>query len=213
MLKIRIKASKITNLTDARYFAAWEAHWLGFNLDSHTEGSISPQQMMAIKEWVEGPKIIGEFGLQSVEEIKSLVDNLSLDGIQLGMMTDETHLAPLQGIPIIKEIVIEKGSDFLDDIEFNINTYGTYVSHFLIDFSKNGISYDTFEEKEREFLKEICAAHSIILDLPLQQNMLEEVLDNLNPFGLNVQGGEEEKVGLKSFDELDDIFEALETFE
>jgi len=213
MLKTRIKASKITNLTDARYFAAWETHWLSFNLDSPTEGSISPQQLMAIKEWVEGPKIIGEFGLQSVEEIKSLVDNLSLDGIQLGMLADETYLVPLQGIPIIKEIVIEKGSDFVDDIEFNINAYSTYVTHFLIDFSKNGLQYNTFGEKQREFLKEICGAHSVILDLPLQQNMLDEVLDFLNPYGLNVQGSEEEKVGLKSFDELDDIFEALETFE
>ena len=34
-----IKASRITNLTDARYFAAKEVDFLGFNLEEGTEGA------------------------------------------------------------------------------------------------------------------------------------------------------------------------------
>jgi len=50
MLKIKVKASQITNLTDARYFAAWEVEWLGFNFDEGSAHYIPPVEMKAIKE-------------------------------------------------------------------------------------------------------------------------------------------------------------------
>ena len=39
---------------------------------------------------------------------------------------------------------------------------------------------------------------------------MAEILEIPNLQGINVKGGEEEKVGVKSFDELDEIFEAIE---
>jgi len=44
----------------------------------------------------------------------------------------------------------------------------------------------------------------------LPEDTLSEILLLENLVGINVVGGEEEKVGVKSFDELDEIFEALE---
>jgi phosphoribosylanthranilate isomerase len=38
---------------------------------------------------------------------------------------------------------------------------------------------------------------------------LSEVQETLNSYGLNVTGGEEEKVGYKSFDDIDEIIEEL----
>ena len=79
MLKTKILAGSITNLTDARYFAAWEVEWMGFNLNASEETFMPPAQVMAIKEWVEGPNILGEFGLHSAEEIKHLVVTVALE--------------------------------------------------------------------------------------------------------------------------------------
>ena len=92
MLKTRIKASQVTNLTDSRYFAAREVEWLGFNLDAGTENFIHPQNIKAIKEWLEGPKIVGEFGMQDSNEIKAAIDFLGLDVIQVGMYADTGSL-------------------------------------------------------------------------------------------------------------------------
>ena len=61
MYNPQIKASQITNLTDARYFAAWGVEWLGFGLESGQDYFVTTAQMAAIKEWVEGPKMVGEF--------------------------------------------------------------------------------------------------------------------------------------------------------
>lgn len=52
--KRQVIASGITNLTDARYFAAMGVDWMGFDL--RTEPRIPVEQMHAIMDWVEGPR-------------------------------------------------------------------------------------------------------------------------------------------------------------
>jgi phosphoribosylanthranilate isomerase len=58
-------------------------------------------------------------------------------------------------------------------------------------------------------LKSICENYSIILNIDFQISSLHDLL-NLGVFGLTLKGGEEERVGVKSFDELDEIFDWLE---
>ena len=45
-----LKATAVMNLTDARYFAAKEVDYLGFNLEEGTEGYLDPMYMKAIRE-------------------------------------------------------------------------------------------------------------------------------------------------------------------
>ena len=61
MLKIKVKASQITNLTDARYFAAKEVEWLSFDFTEGSSTYIDPMKARAMFDWVEGPCIVGEF--------------------------------------------------------------------------------------------------------------------------------------------------------
>ena len=62
MPKFKIKASWITNLTDARYFAAMLVDYLGFQLDLSHDDRISPEVFHGIKAWVEGPQIVAQVG-------------------------------------------------------------------------------------------------------------------------------------------------------
>ncbi len=209
MLKTNIKAGQITNLTDARYFAAWEVEWLGFNLEPNTESYIIPTEVAALKEWVEGPKIIGEFGMQSAEDIRAMVNTLELDAVQLGMFVGEDVLEKLDGISVIKEIVIEDVSTLTTDVIFHIEKFESYTDTFLIILDKNNISYDDLDVTNRAFLQSITQTHNILLSIVVEANQLDDLLETIQPLGLHVKGGAEEKVGFKSFDDLDDIFEAL----
>lgn len=56
MLKIKVIADNILNLTDARYFAAFGVDYLVFNLSN-----ISPEQAKEIGDWVEGVSLLLEF--------------------------------------------------------------------------------------------------------------------------------------------------------
>ncbi len=213
MLKVKVKASQITNLTDARYFAAWEVEWLGFNFDQGSEHYILPQNMKAIKEWVEGVKVVGEFPFATAEDINEAVGLLDLHAVQVGMFTEVPVLAKITAAPIIKEVVISSEVDEVS-LENHLEQCAPHVAYFLLSFEKSGTTWEMLKNGESQIgnvlLEKLCAKYKIILSINLSQDSLDEILAIPNLHALNVKGGEEEKVGVKSFDELDEIFEALE---
>lgn len=212
MAAIKIKAGSISNLTDARYYSAWEVEWLGFNLSPAEENAINPLQVAAIREWVEGPKIVGEFSLSDKTEILRQVNDLKLDAVQLGMFTDLATVMDLSNaLPVIKEIVIDASST-VGDIEFMLDHFAPYTSCFLLNFDKGGFSWADVQQGKMlspESLRDFCQRFPILLGIGVQASELKGMLDYLQPLGLNLLGGEEEKTGVKSFDDVDDIFEAL----
>ncbi len=212
MLKTKIKASNISNLTDARYYAAWYVDWLGFDLRASAENTLSLAEVKAIKEWIEGPVIVGEIDLLDFEKAKEIINFLELEAIQVGMYTPIAQLQSLQDYTIIKEVVVEPDMK-ASDLEAHLAEYFDVVSYFLLDFDKNGIDWQQIKEGisfSVEFLQAICERQEILLSIHHQPTEIEEILERIQPYGLSVKGGIEEKVGFKSFDEVDEIFEILE---
>jgi len=207
MLKTLVKASNITNLTDARYFSALEVEWLGYNLEKGTETYIEPQNIMAIKEWVEGPKTVGEFGLQDAATIRQAVEVIGLDVVQVGHFSMLDQILQLNGISVIKEFVID-GVINQEAIREQLFMYNNYVDTFLLkgDLDWNVIKKDN---SDRDFLKDINSKYDIIYDIKIQSQDIEEFINSVHPHGINIVGGEEEAVGIKSFDELDELFDQL----
>jgi phosphoribosylanthranilate isomerase len=211
VLKTKVKASQVTNLTDGRYFAAWEVEWIGFNFELGAGNYIEPKKMKEIREWLEGPKFVGEFGLATAEMIRETAEFLSLDCVQINHFTDVETAKALAEIPLIKEVLILKDNDNSDLLE-TLKMFENHVGTFLIDFTKNGISWTEIKSGTHldfEILKQACANFNVILSVDLTPENLSEVQGILNPYGLNVTGGEEEKVGFKSFDDIDEVIEAL----
>lgn len=208
MLKLPIKAGQITNLTDARYFAAREVEWLGFSLDTSVDTILPPQQINAIKEWIEGPKIVIEFGLQSPEEILSAVEYLQPDAVQLSMFADPASLKQSLAIPIIKEVIIESTS--LAGLQELLITQAPNVDYFLLDFAKNEVNYSKLAHNDQELLKALCLQYQLLFHMSDTVQGIEAFLGEVQPYGLALVGGEEEKVGFKSFDELDELLDILE---
>lgn len=214
MLRTKVKASSVTNLTDARYFAAWGVDWLGFDLQMGSETYVQPQLVHAIKEWVDGVEIVGEFGLEPATEILTTAKMLGLNRVQLSMFsTIETALEVQNNIPIIKEIIVEKNS-LVKDINQLLEEFSHCTFAFLLNFEKNNITWESLMDEQIlniDDLQAICDNYPILLSIPFSSpTTLEQVLSTLQLLGINLKGGEEEKVGYKSFDELDELFEALE---
>lgn len=213
MLHTKIKASAISNLTDARYFAAFEVEWLGFQLDPAAEHYVQPQVVKAIREWVDGVKIVGEFEMQSAADIQTAMDMLQLDAVQVGMLTPAETLIELRSQqPVIKEIVIETNSS-ITDLQEMMDLFAPHCAWFLLNFDKNGISWDQLQmglpDLQLRDVQSLCAQYPILLSLDLKPEALPQVMDQLSPAGFSFTGGEEEKVGYKSFDELDELLEQL----
>ncbi len=217
MLRTQIKAGSVTNLTDARYFAAREVQWLGFALEPALENYLDPNEALAIREWIEGPHLLGEFQLLEPEAIEQIAKDLKLEAIQLGPLAKSSTCQRLSdGWPVIRQVVVEP--EVTEDIlESQLSESAPYVRHFLLDFQKNGFSWEALQQEaliSLDWLHTICEEYSVFLALDFKLNQAAELLDRLQPYGLELRGGAEEKVGFKSFDALDELldhFEILET--
>ena len=212
MLKTKIKASAVNNLTDARYFAAREVEWLGFRFSGDPEAAISLMAAKAIAEWVDGVKLVGEFDFATVEEIVNADEQLHFDAVQVGMYTPAETLEKLPNLTFIKEVVVENDSSEAE-IEAHLAAYASCCGYFLLDYTKAGINWDavkTGKPLSLNFLKRLISENKILLALDFQASEAQSVIETLHPEGLSLTGGTEEKVGFKSFDELDEIFDKLE---
>ncbi len=209
VLKIKVKANSITNLTDARYFAAREVTWMGFCLDPASENYVAPPQVSAMCEWLDGVKFVGEFPLTDAVEVLELAEELSLDAVQVHRFTTLEDLEELQRrIPLIQEVVLAPEEDPTALLAW-MNSREALVEAFLLDFGKNRIAWKE-DPVWSEWLKMVCKNHPVILNADFEAVLLPEILDSLPLYGLAVQGGEEEQIGVKSFDELDSLLEVLE---
>ena len=214
MLRTKVKANSVAHLTDARYFAAWEVEWLGFQMMPGDTHYLSPLYVKTFKEWVDGVRICGEFGLADVEDIKATIDLLGLKSIQVGMFTPLATLEALdKEVEVLQEIVVENYSDS-SDIDGILSENHQYVDYFILQCSKGGVQWSDlmngtpFSVKQ---LKQWTEKHPILLDIHLDEDINEQVLLEQLPIkGYCISGGEEEKVGFKNFDELDVFFEDLE---
>lgn len=184
MNQIKIIASSISNLTDARYFAAWGVDALSFDFDK-----VDRDEYFAILDWVEGVKIYvetrEEFSDLEIHEADGIIylkdDMDSSEDILSGNTIVSGSLALLQSISFKEGQILRIGDQWAS---WNL----------------------TKKQEAIQFAKK----HNCFLDIPLALTELEAYLKSDLIYGLVLRGGEEEKVGFKSFDELEEVFELLE---
>ena len=200
----------MANLTDARYFAALGVDYLGFALEPGTEGHIGTMEVAAFREWIEGPEIVGEFGGMSTDEVVRLSRELDLHVVQLGPFGKTRDAAEATGLPVLQELVF--GVDFGPaDAQPVLDLNADNVRGFVFDFSRNAYTWEGLaaDAAWMRWLTETCSDYPVLLDVPAPADAVEDILATLNPVGLQLRGGEEEAVGVKSFDDLDEWMEVL----
>jgi phosphoribosylanthranilate isomerase len=195
MLKTKVKISKVNNLTDARYFAAMGVDYLGFCCNTGTEMYCAPSRIKEITEWVSGPQFVLEFdGWQQETDIATLLETGIGQAVHFGAFA--TYGSTF-GVPVFKDFILENiaESDF------------TGVAFPVIRTEK---SYHQLTYTEVEKIKELAIQKNVFLDIHFETKQLSEIIENLPVYGIILRGGEEEKTGVKSFEELDSIFELLQ---
>jgi phosphoribosylanthranilate isomerase len=194
MHKTKIKVNDIQNLTDARYFAAMGVDYLGFCCNPGSETFCSLAKIKEITDWVEGPQFVLQFqGFQSEQEIKSVINTGLGHALHFGVFA--TYDINFE-LPIFKEFIFE-----------NINKDTNFDCDFPI--LRSDIDWEKITEKDKIKLSEILVSKHCFLDFKWQTSSLKDLIQQLPSFGLILKGGSEERIGVKTFDDLDDIFEIL----
>jgi len=150
--------------------------------------------------------MVGEFSGLDLELIRQSVDLLGLDAVEVSRFANLSNLQI--SIPVIMNIVMEMHLEpeaLVDLLKSN-----DLVEYFILDFEKNASINDFREKFSVNWLSGLTKQFPIFIRTGLTTYSLKEITEDIKPLGISLAGGEEEKVGLKSFDELDEIFEALE---
>ncbi len=192
MLKKKVIAHSITNLTDARYFAGWMVDYFIFSIDSKSSNYILPQEIGTFQSWVEGPEYFLEYSKEMESNPEKFLVDLNCSGIYIPYA--DRGLLSNYDFPVIYAINEGELNEFLEFNSNEIAVLSTNKSLSSIDISpdkklKNTIFYNIENQEVND------------------NDLLETSFD-----GFMVHGSPEEKVGFKSYDELDDIFEILQDF-
>ncbi|MEL6355473.1 MAG: hypothetical protein AAFQ37_00925, partial [Bacteroidota bacterium] len=205
MLKNTVKASGITHLTDARYFAAWDVGYLGFPLG---QGGISNAEFLAMREWITGPKLVGELSLPDiVPEGLAQLKLTTLQGSELFSVEALRELREINISTLMVELVVQ-GYHSVEDVDLFCRERSEVVDQFLLNFTKGGIMWSDIEAGDPlriDALRVLTQQYPILLEIDgLPPTEIQQLLPALK--GFSVRGSAEEKVGYKDFDVVDDFF-------
>jgi len=212
-MKIKIKAGSIHNLSDARYFSTF-AEWIGFNFDPSTSNALSVEKAREIMGWLAGPRFVGEFGDAPAEHVQSVLAALPLDTVQLTTPTDYTTL-PTQVSSVLYHIPIDTAINE-SVLESIVVSQENRVAAFVLDFYPLQTTWEKLQNNDPiplDFLADLCERFPIILSFPFTVENTLPIIEALNPLAINLVGGQEEKPGIRAFDDLDPIVELLEVEE
>lgn len=197
-----IKLGNITNLSDARYGAAAGATYIGFCFDPSSENYITPLKAKEIIDWVTGSSVVAEFGDQTIDEIRDISELLNIDVIEVNNRILPDELLGL-GKAIIKKVDISKFD--VQQLQTEIDAYKQVADAFHLYASEGSVGFD------KDQLVKLCGEEKIIWGLELGLDTALDIINTYKPFAIQVSGGQEEKAGVKDFDELNDLFDLLLT--
>jgi len=196
MPKIKIKAKSIANLTDARYFAAMGVDYLSFLLDLSHDERIDPAIFHGIKAWVEGPQIVAQVGKTPPDLLYEIYDTKDFDLVCCHFeCTDYDKPDTIYTLtpPSLQALAHE-----------------TFDVARIYHLDLRQIPEDDLYTSK--LLSELCAKHQLFISAPTHEDYIRQLIQDVKPYGIELMGGDEEKVGFKSYEELDVFFDQFEIY-
>jgi phosphoribosylanthranilate isomerase len=201
---LKIKAEKINSLTDARYFAAKNVDYISYDFN---DPKIDFNILTAFTEWIEGPKTVIIVSSLDLDLVFQLCNQIPVDFLQLDI---ESYLKSNYHV-FEKDIIVEvdwlKYIDFEDKIKGFVQSYARPT--LQINFEEN----NTISTEQLKFIANLSSiSHNlnIIVNADLKPEDIETIFAQIPDTIICIKGSDEEKVGLKSFDETEALFDIIE---
>lgn len=185
----------INNLSDARYCAGMGADKLTFILDPSLPAHLDTKSVKELAGWIAGVELIGEFDQLSAHEINAIAAECSLDAVLLRTPRTNDELAEIAP-PVYLEL--------LANSQFLSQSLPASPVGFILELP-NGETPQTLAA-----LRQLSAQNPLWLGPGLHPDRAHKLATELQLAGLVFPSGDEVKPGLRDFDQLEAVFEALE---
>jgi phosphoribosylanthranilate isomerase len=202
-----IIAHNITNLTDARYFAAKGVDYLVFNFEKDLPGFVDPLVVKAMNEWVEGPHLTGAFHQSSVATVTKAIAFHNLKAVEILIPESIEEVNEAFSIHLYVLFIIKMNGQTPEDISKIHKEFYPQTDCMILDFGDQDIR-PLFEQEA--WVKLIEDTHYIGIRSNAPFAHLKPIMERFIDLSWSISGSSEEKVGVKSFDELDEMFECLD---
>ena len=194
----------INNLSDARYCAGMGAEYLTFRLDPALPGHLLPEAMQELSGWIAGVQLVGEFDTLPIAAINDIARACKLDYVLLHRRRPPQELAQLV-VPALK--LIKWIPDMISqDVEKRFRDQQDQVAGFVLAPPPAPLT-----TTQRAELTQQARTYRIWLSPDFATPFsVRQLVTDMQPTGLVLEGGQEIKPGLRDFTELEAIFEQLE---
>jgi len=210
MYPLKILADKVLNLTDARYFAARGVDFICLNDENQPEVN-SGAEMAAIAGWIDGPAVLIHFISDAYQS--QMEGNLDIAGF---IFDNNSQKFEVNSSESDYKILIFDVHDFDELVQKGLSGTDIVLRYDYIILRLRNTQKDLdslIREGALPILQSICAAASVFIDVKLSPDSLGILLEEIRPEGIVVYGGQEDQIGVKDYDQLDEIFDVLEALE
>ena len=138
---------------------------------------------------------VGVFFNKNIDELEEIIKEIKLKFVQLHGSEDEIYVENLKklNVKVIKSIAIEN----LNDLH-KINNYKN-VDYFLFDYKplKNELPGGNAKSFDWNILKNLETNKPWFLSGGINTNNIQQILGDINPFGIDLSSGVEKELGIK----------------
>ena len=150
---------------------------------------------------------VGVFVNNDINELEVIIKKINLRFIQLHGSEDETYISHLKkfGVKIIKTISLSNKNDLE-----KINKYAS-ADYFLFDYKplKDELPGGNAKSFDWNILKDLKINKPWFLSGGINVNNIQQINDNINPFGVDLSSGVEKELGIKDNQIINNFIEKL----
>lgn len=195
---IPILAHSIENLTDARYFASWQADWIALTAERAGQTVLDMSAIREIASWLDGSQLMLSFDRTPIEEAVWIGNEAGISTLLVPYQELKEH----PGADLFLRVDLGGDADRSGDI----NTAFRHGAHVVLTGAE-------WTEKIRQMLDDVLPTPFLrkkcFLDLPLTEDLIRQLDDRFPGIGFCLAGSQEMRPGYKSFEEIDELIEVL----
>lgn len=203
---VRIKICGITRFEDARVAANLGVDALGFIFFKKSPRYIAPEEAAKIIRQL--PPFISRVGVFVNEELPSILEIAQIAGIDTLQLhgTESPDFCDQSPLPVLKTFSVKP------DMNFSIlDTYKT--AGFLLDTWNSNMYGGSGKTFDWTIAKNICARfNNVVIAGGLGASNIEEALDMVHPYGIDISSGVEIMPGVKNPHKMRDVVKIVKNW-
>ena len=150
---------------------------------------------------------VGVFVNKNINEIEDIIKKVRLKYVQLHGSEDEEYIKTLKriGVKVIKSISISNINDLSNISKYNSSDY------FLFDYKpmKNELPGGNAKSFDWNILKNLNTSKPWFLSGGISIKNIQEILNDINPFGVDLSSGVEKELGIKDNQIINNFIDKL----